>query len=97
MNLLRSFTLAAALVVAAGPAFAHEKSSMHGMDMSGMNMKGMMGTHEMPATVTAVDTKTGLLDVTSEGMALKLHFPPTSLVNVRTGDKITLHMGFMKP
>jgi hypothetical protein len=102
MNLLRSIGLTSVLLLAATPALAHHKSSMQGMDMSGtsmpgMDMKNMMGTHTMPATVTAVDTKTGLLDVTSEGMALRVHFPPTALVNVRAGDKITLHLGFMKP
>jgi len=103
VKMLQSIVLTSALLLAATPALAHHKSSgMQGMDMSGtsmsgMDMKNMMGTHTMPATVTFVDTKTGLIDVTSEGMSLKLHFPPTSLVNVRAGDKITLHLGFMKP
>jgi hypothetical protein len=68
---------------------------MHG----GMNMQGMgnmMGMHMMPATVTALDGKTGLVDVMAGGMALKLHFPPPSLAGVKVGDKITLHLGFIK-
>ena len=96
MNLLRSLALTAAMGLSIAPAMAHDTGSMQGMDMSSMDMKNMMGTHTMSATVTSVDTKTGIMDVTSEGMALKVHFPPTSLVNVRTGDKIMLHLGFMK-
>lgn len=97
MKLLRNVALTSALVLAVAPALAQGTGSMQGMDMSSsMNMKNMMGTHTMSATVTSVDTKTGMIDVTSEGMALKVHFPPTSLVNVRTGDKIMLHLGFMK-
>ena len=60
--------------------------------------KNMMGSmHMMPATVTAADTTTGVVDVMSGGMALKVHFPPKSMANLKVGDKITLHMGFSKP
>lgn len=68
----------------------HMGKTMHHMDSATGNM------HSMPATVTNVDQKTGLIDVTSEGMALKLHFPPASLANIKSGDKITLKMGFSK-
>ncbi|RUL77669.1 hypothetical protein EKH80_07290 [Dyella choica] len=71
---------------------------MHG-DTSGM--KGMhhaiQGMHAMPATVTSVDSKTGVVEADTEGMSLKLHFPPASVANLKAGDKITLHLGFSKP
>ena len=69
-------------------------------DMNGMheNMhKKMMGMHMMPATVTAADTTTGVVDVMTEGMALKVHVPPKAMASLKVGDKITLHMGFSKP
>ena len=50
----------------------------------------------MPATVTSIDKSTGMVGVTSEGMNLKLHFPPSALTNVKTGDKIKVQMGLMK-
>lgn len=78
--------------------------SMGGMhdNMSGKgSMKGMhhnvQGMHMMPATVSSVDSKTGIVEADAEGMSLKLHFPPASVASLKTGDKITLHMGFSKP
>ena len=86
---------ALALVV---PAFAQNQGGMGGMNMPGMSgMGNMMGSHMMPATVTAIDAKSGLVDVTAGSMALKLHFPPASLAALKEGDKITLHLGFSKP
>ena len=70
---------------------------MHG-GKSGMKaMHHMMGMHAMPATVTSVDKSTGIVEVESEGMNLKVHFPPTAEANLKAGDKITLHMGFSEP
>ncbi len=88
-----------ALVVLSAPAWAQSNQNMQGGNMSGMNMGDMkmMGMHTMPATVTALDAKTGLVDVSSDGMALKLHFPPASLADIKVGDKITVHLGFTKP
>ncbi|MCE5232282.1 MAG: hypothetical protein ABFC67_06375 [Mizugakiibacter sp.] len=78
-----------------------EANSMQKMDAMHPGMKGMqhkmMGMHMMPATVTAVNASTGVVDVTTEGMALKVHFPPSTMANLKAGDKITLHMGFSKP
>lgn len=58
------------------------------------DMVNMHGMHNMPATVTHADPKTGIVDVTTEGMALRVHFPPASMVNLKTGDKIGLYMGY---
>jgi hypothetical protein len=55
-----------------------------------------MGMHDMPATVTEVDHKTGLVDVESGSMKLKVHFPAASVADLKKGDKITLHLGFTK-
>jgi len=70
---------------------------MHG-GKSGMKaMHHMMGMHAMPATVTSVDTKTGIVEADAGGMNLKVHFPPSSVADLKAGDKITLHMGYSKP
>lgn len=60
-----------------------------------MNSK-MPSMHTMPATVTAVDMKTGAVDVNAGGMALHVHFPAASVADLKVGDTITLHMGFSK-
>ncbi|MEI7037421.1 hypothetical protein [Fulvimonas yonginensis] len=103
-------TLALALVLGSGgAAWAQDTptdtgqnpdtmGAMHGGDsMSGMKGMHMMGMHAMPATVDSVDMQTGLVGATAEGMPLKLHFPPSAVANLKSGDRITLHMGFTKP
>ncbi|HEY6893095.1 MAG TPA: hypothetical protein VI258_02930 [Rhodanobacteraceae bacterium] len=66
------------------------------MEMHKMEMGNMPSMHTMPATVSSVDAKTGIVEVDSAGMALKVHFPPASVADLKAGDKITLHMGFSK-
>ncbi|KZC40547.1 hypothetical protein RHOFW510R12_16350 [Rhodanobacter sp. FW510-R12] len=89
-----------------GMAPASPSSSMGHMDQMGGMHQGMHqkmmhhnkngSMHMMPATVSSVDTKTGLVEADSEGMSLRLHFPPASVANLKAGDKITLHMGYTK-
>lgn len=71
-----------------GDGAMHDKMMKH-------NKNGSM--HKMPATVNSVDEKTGIVDVTAGGMALKVHFPPASVANLKSGEKITLHMGYTSP
>lgn len=101
LSMLGSLALA---LVFSGVALAQDSAPTSGMDKMGAmhsDMKGMhhivMGMHMMPATVTAADAKTGVVEVTSEGMSLKVHFPPSAMASLKVGDKITLHMGFSKP
>lgn len=95
-------SLSAAALLAA-PALAQtsggsmSSSSMSSMGKSAHSMQSNPSMHAMPATVTSVDAKTGMVEVTSEGMALKLHFPAATLTKLKSGDKITVHMGFTKP
>ncbi len=72
-----------------------DNMAMKGMDMKGMDK--MPSMHTMPATVTSVDMKTGEVMAESEGMALHVHFPAASVADLKSGDKITLHLGFSKP
>jgi len=70
-------------------------SPMHMQRMHGApNVKGM---HRMPATVTSTDPSSGLVKVTSAGMALVVHFPPPAMKGLKPGDKITLHLGYSQP
>lgn len=62
----------------------------------GHHMKGMQGMHAMPATVTSVDKTTGVVEATSGELSLRVHFPPASVADLNSGDKITLHMGYSK-
>ncbi|TAM59084.1 MAG: hypothetical protein EPN49_11625 [Rhodanobacter sp.] len=101
-------SLAAGSVCAQEAMPAHASSSMGGMGhmdsamkhdkmMHSKMMHRMNGSmHMMPATVTSVDTKTGMVEATSEGMSLRVHFPPKSVEHLKAGDKITLHMGYSK-
>ena len=92
-----------ALLLAAGGLQAQDtmpapaQSAGAPMRHHGGMMKNMQGMHAMPATVTATDPKTGTVDVTAGGMALKVHFPPAAMASLKSGDQITLHMGFSKP
>jgi hypothetical protein len=101
VSMLGSLGLALAI---SGVAMAQDSTPTGNMNKMGAmhsdmkDMHGnMMGMHKMPATVTAADAKTGVVDVTTAGMALKVHFPPDAMANLKAGDKITLHMGFSKP
>lgn len=109
MRLTKILPVSVFAALLAVPALAQNNQNMQGMQgqgmqgMQGQGMHGMMmghtnmmGMHQMSATVTSVDMNTGIMDVTSEGMKLRLHFPPASLASVKVGDKIMLHMGFMK-
>ena len=106
-------TAALGLCMATGTAFAQSTTPMtpapasssmgHTGDNAMQHKNKMMkhdkngSMHKMPATVTAVDTKTGVVDVSTAGMTLKVHFPPASVANLKSGDKITLHMGYSMP
>src|SRR5205823_4228606 len=92
MKAFGTFALASALTLASISGLAAQ--GMQGMNSSRMNMQNMMGVHDMAATVSAVDSDTGLVDVDAAGMKLRVHFPPAALSNVKPGDKITLHLGF---
>ena len=81
--------LAAAILLAATPALAQGRPGMTGMGH-------MKGTHVMAFTVTAVDTRTGVVEGTSEGQSLKLHFPPSSLDVVKPGDQLSVMLAFSK-
>ena len=84
----------------AGSAFAqnqpppatmpHHEMGMH------HDMANMSGMHDMPATVTNVDHKTGVVEVESMNMKLTVHFPANTIADLKNGDKITLHLGFSK-
>lgn len=106
MKYIRYLVILAFAVLSASPVLAQSNQNTQGMQgMQGMqgqdsmqsvgHMK-VMGMHQMRATVTSVNMSTGIMEVTSDGMKLRLYFPPASLAAVKAGDNITLRMGFMK-
>ena len=107
MKFATSVVLSAMLALSAASALAQSDSNMQNMQkqqnsmtgmpgMDSMPSHGMMGSHMMSATVVSVDAKTGLMEADSDGIKLRLHFPPASLATVKVGDKIKLHLAFMK-
>lgn len=97
MKHLKTIALSTVLVFSALPAYAHDEKADGKTKMENMSMSHMMGMHEMVAKVTAINAKTGLIDVDSAGLKQHLHFPPTSLAGLNVGDKITLHLSYTKP
>ena len=95
---IRSMTIPVGLALALAAPFAFAQDS----GMAGPHPAGtapvpaasgmMMGEHSMGGTVTAVG-KSGMVDVRSEGMMLRLHFPDAAK-NLKKGDKITVHLGY---
>lgn len=72
---------------------AMQGDPMHGMHHE-MSSTPMMGSHTMPATVTSINHKTGMVHVTAEGMKMAVHFPPPAIAKLKDGDKIELHLSY---
>jgi len=71
--------------LALGPALAETKPA---------GKPAWHGQHTMTGTVTAVDYATGVLSLNTHEGELKLHFPPTTVKEVKTGDTLTVSLGF---
>lgn len=74
-------------------ATAHKHNMMKRERMR-MRHHRMMGRHMMPSTIHSVDHKTGIVDLTSLGMRLRVHFPPPTITELKAGDKINLMLGY---
>lgn len=94
LRLVAAIALAAGL--AAGSAWANDPQHKDDAAHKAMDHDKADNMHTMPATVDAIDTNTGVVDVTSSGMKLKVHFPTASLSTLKVGDQITLHLGYSK-
>jgi hypothetical protein len=53
-----------------------------------------MAEHWMTGEVTKVDAKTGVIDVKTAEAPLILHFPPTSITDLKAGDHVAVQLGF---
>lgn len=104
MHHSKRWATAVALTLAMSPAFAG-MGDMSGSGMGGMNgggsactqaktVHGVMGVHEMGGVVTAVNHHTGLLSLKTGMGVLRLHFPPKTLAQVKTGEHLVVHLGF---
>jgi hypothetical protein len=54
------------------------------------------GEHAMRGTITTIDQRTGILSLRTSAGDLTLHFPPSSVMGLKAGDTITVHMAFEK-
>ncbi len=52
------------------------------------------GQHSMSGTVSAIDHKTGQLTLKTGIGELKLHFPPTTIQDLKEGQTITVHLAY---
>ena len=48
--------------------------------------------HVMEGRVTKVDAKRGWIDVKTQEGSMKLHFPPSALEGVKTGDSVSVEL-----
>ncbi len=83
-----------ALALGAAAANAADMSGMKSMHEESAKPGAILGNHAMPGTVTKVDHKSGMVDVTSMGMHMAVHFPPPTILHLKAGDKILLHLGY---
>jgi hypothetical protein len=52
----------------------------------------MAGQHEMEGRVTKVDAKKGWVHVKTDEGTMIVHFPPSDLQDLRTGDTVTVRL-----
>lgn len=53
----------------------------------------VQGAHDMKGLVTAVDHRTGLVELTAGSMELRLHFPPPAVQKLNEGDTLFVRLG----
>jgi hypothetical protein len=75
---------------------APTQEPQHHETMGQTNMGSTSGMHEMPATVISVDHNSGIVEVDSERMKLKVHFPTSTIADLKKGDKIKLQLGYSR-
>ncbi|WP_435626655.1 hypothetical protein [Candidatus Ferrigenium straubiae] len=56
----------------------------------------MMGWHKMTGTVDRIDHSRGMLTLRSGATDMALHFPPSSIKDLKNGDTITVDLGFSR-
>lgn len=67
------------------------------MDEKGMYGNCMMeGRHSMTGMVDKIDHAKGELTLKYGSSEMLLHFPPAAIKDVKNGDTITVHLGFIK-
>ncbi len=78
------------------PAEKSQKSAGGPAKQQGAPSKGgkVMGRHQMVGTVEDIDSQKGIVDLKTEVGELKLHFPPSSLTNIKKGDQIQVQLSF---
>ncbi len=54
------------------------------------------GQHRISGTITAINHKTGVIDVKTTEAALQLHYPPKYIHRLKKGEKITVDLAYAK-
>lgn len=75
-----SLALALAAGTAAVPAYAAEMQTM--------------GEHSMSGTITVINHKTGWLKLKTHEGVMRLHYPPSTVKELKKGEKITAHLSY---
>ena len=57
----------------------------------------VMGGHSMTGTIDQIDYKTGLMGLKTKEGALRLHFPPEEIKDLKSGDSIIVNLTFTIP
>ena len=92
--LLISGLFAASLAVPVW-AGAEGMEKMGKMEKMGQKLK-LKGMHRMYGDVSNIDYAKGKLTVTNNEAEMVLHFPPASIKDLKTGDTITVELGFVE-
>lgn len=99
--LFSSSLLAATLALSAqADSYRMGMEKMRGeckMDEKGMYGNCMMeGRHSMTGMVDKIDHAKGELTLKYGSSEMLLHFPPAAIKDIKNGDTITVHLGFIK-
>lgn len=54
------------------------------------------GEHTMEGEITSINKETGEVEVDTQPVAMKVHFPADAVADLNEGDTITVHLAFEK-
>lgn len=78
----------------------HHPHARHGTATAGVaggpHMQGrhMAGAHSMTGTITSINHHTGLMGFKTPEGTLRIHFPPGTIRHLRSGETITVYLGY---
>lgn len=72
------------------------KAGLEKIDKSAKPKQVCLAKNRMYGDVKEIDHAKGLVSFTNNLVDLKLHFPPEDIKDLKTGDNITVEMGYYK-